>query len=92
MELKDEQFDAISSEIIKKAGLFKCPVCGQNEGHNFAPTEFHVLAGEKDGSSSDLSFGGQSTYLRVVAGTCPRCAHISFFNLVRLEKNIAGEE
>lgn len=92
MELNDEQFDAISSEIIKKAGLFKCPVCGQNAGYNFSPTEFHVLAGERDSNGTGLSFGGQSTFLRVVAATCPHCAHISFFNLVRLEKNIAGEE
>lgn len=91
MKLNDEQFDAITSEIIKKAGLFKCPVCGQNASFNFSPNEFHVLAGERD-SNDGLSFGGQSNYLRVMAATCPHCAHISFFNIVRLEKNIAGEE
>lgn len=91
MELNDEQFNAISSEIIKKAGLFKCPICGHNEGFNFAPTEFHVLSGERN-SSGQLSFGGQSNFLRVIAVTCPHCAHISFFNLVRLEKIIAGKE
>jgi len=91
MELTDQQFDVISAEIIKKAGLFKCPLCGQNSGFNFAPTEFHVLAGENN-PNDGLQFGGQATFLRVMAATCPHCAHISFFNLVRLEKNIAEKK
>lgn len=91
MELNDKQFNAITSEIVKKAGLFKCPICGQNSSFNFSSNEFHVLAGEAT-EDMGLAFGGQSTYLRVVAATCPNCANISFFNLVRLEKNIAGIE
>lgn len=92
MKLKDEQFNAIVAKLAEKAGRFKCPVCGQNEKLNFSDTEFHILAGNFDSETKELSLGGQSDFLRVIAITCPKCAHISFFNLVNLEKKIIENE
>ena len=87
MNVSDEKYDAIASEILKAAGKFKCPVCFQNDHFNFAPNEFVVLSGER-GVNGDLQLGGNSTVLRVMAATCPKCGYISFFNLVRIEENM----
>ena len=89
MELTKSQIQAISLEIIKKAGA-KCPVCGQSSSFSISQTEFHVLAGAPN-ENGGISFGKGLSALRVVASTCPNCSHISFFNLERLEKELAGK-
>lgn len=87
MELTKSQIQAISLEIIKKAGV-KCPVCGQSKSFSIAQTEFHLLAGVPD-ENGGISFKNGATYLKVVAATCSNCAHISLFNLAKLEKRMA---
>lgn len=85
MELTKSQAEAISLEIIKKAGV-KCPACGQSSGFSISQHVNHLISGElKEDGYATLK---GATFLPVIAATCTNCAHISFFNYSKLKEKL----
>lgn len=87
MEMKDEKFNALSSEILKKAGCFKCPVCGHTDGFDFKPYEYVMIQGENNNNS--IALGG--SVIKAFIGTCPYCSYMLSFNIEKMEKKLAEE-
>lgn len=85
MELTKVQAQAISLEIIKKAGV-KCPACGQSNSFCISQHVNHFISGEPNGDGT-VSLRG-ATFLPVIAATCQNCAHISFFNYSKLKEGL----
>lgn len=88
MEMNDEKFNAITSEIFKKTGVFKCPVCGHTEGFDFKPYEYAIVQGEKE--NNVMTLGG--SIMRALVGTCPHCSYMLSFNIDKIEKKLAEEK
>ena len=54
MEMTDEKFNSLTSEIIKNTGLFKCPICGHTDGFDFKPYQYVIVQGETLNDSVQL--------------------------------------
>jgi len=84
MNLSENEYDLLAKTIIKRAGQFRCPVCGQHEGFNVSDNEFHLISG--DATPTGLNLGGNMDYLKLIALTCGHCGHVEFFNRITLER------
>lgn len=87
MEMKDEKFNAITSEIIKNAGTFKCPVCGRTDGFDFKPYQYVIVQGET--SDGSVHLGG--SVIKAFIGTCPHCSYMLSFNIDKIEKKLSEQ-
>lgn len=87
MEINDEKFNAIAAEIIKKAGLFKCPVCGHTDGFDFKPYQYVIMEGDVENGS--VSLGG--SIIKSFIGTCPYCSYMLSFDIGKIEKKLSEQ-
>lgn len=85
MEMTDEKFNSLTSEIIKNAGLFKCPICGHTDGFDFKPYQYVIVQGETLNDSVQL--GG--SIIKSFIGTCPHCSYMISFNIDKIEKKLS---
>lgn len=88
MEMKDEKFNELTSEILKNAGLFKCPVCGHMDGFDFKPYQYVIMEGET--SNNTVQLGG--SIIKAFIGTCPHCSYMLSFNIDKIEKKLSEQK
>lgn len=91
MKLTDERLDEITSEILKKAGKSRCPICGSTSGFTFPENEFELLSATKEGQS--LVFKeGENDYFRLFPLTCDNCGFVANFNLQKIDRFLRQKE